>query len=80
MNYTEEKRRSGRTTRIVNNAIEQLFRGNTVHFLDHNNRKDEHSHRYALGTLKRRLREEHFANVEVKWNYQEGYYELKLIY
>lgn len=61
-NAAKNERRSGRTTRIVDAAIQELFEKGFVHVKDHHG--DKHTDRLALALVKDRLFREH---EHVKW-------------
>jgi len=55
-------RRSGNTTRIIDEAVQELFENGKVRILDHNDTRM--SHRYILDKFIKRLDSEHGANKE----------------
>jgi hypothetical protein len=78
--YAAENRKTGQTTRLVNEYIDRLFSGDKVIAKDHH----DGSNRYIIGIIIKRLINEHnftkCPNDHYQSNFEEGYYILKINY
>lgn len=71
-------RQSGRTTRIIDRAIQDLFKGKTVQVVDHYlSGQSGTANRLLYEKILKRLQSEH-SEVTLDIDYKQGHYAIKL--
>lgn len=71
-------RQSGQTTRIIDRAIQDLFKGKTVQVIDHyKHGQDGQANRLLYEKILGRLHMEH-SGVTLDIDYKQGHYAIKL--